>query len=769
MTLEAASQTRRETLHEAIHDERVAIRSACVTGASGCIGQALLRRLAGTCHVKALFRTESDESRAWRARGCEIVTGDLADPASLARLVKDAEFIFHCAATMGKTDAVRSYEVNVLGTRRLLQAAVAAGCRLFVHISSISVYAATEAMGGVLTEDIELAHLEALNPYSRTKLLSEREVRCTCAGSGLHYLILRPTNVYGPLSRPWFLAPARIVSHLPVLGGDVEIDLVHVDDLAKAAVQAAQCPLAWDETFNLGHESRPLREFLAEMAHLLGCRPAMLPRTVDRFLRHAVAALHRAATGTEMSLSLVRSRRYPASKAKALFGYRPEIHLEEGLRQTVHWYFQQAQEARASAPLRLLDRPRRFEALAHRTVRTQADLIATVKEAAGSGTSVRAAGAMGSRNGSFHTPGIALDLTAYNRVVSIDGPLVTVQAGMRLADLYGLLNRHGLALASVGEWTGATVAGAISTGTHGGSIHLGSMASQVESLRVVLADGSVRVVGRDDPRLLAILGISFGVFGILSEVTLRCVPRFRLRLEKTLQPFGSFLKAFVGLNVAHRYWSAIWIPSARQVMTWVADPTPQPPTRGRWDRRYGLANLSACWLCNRTRSDFFFRRRDFPDVVGDWNEILAPIGESAFAYRVRNHFRLPIEVEVAVPVQEAQETLLELDALFQRQKHFPAAPVGLRCGGAEELRLSPCYRRDALWIDLFIGDDPPLLAEVPRILARHRSRFHWGKNMLLPPEYTMAQYESWGDLVRLKSELDPHGIFSNAFSRRFGL
>jgi L-gulonolactone oxidase len=376
---------------------------------------------------------------------------------------------------------------------------------------------------------------------------------------------------------------------------------------------------------------------------------------------------------------------------------------------------------------------------------------------------------MGSRNGNFHTAGIALDLRGHGGVVSVDGPLVTVRAGTKLADLFRALDSHGLALASLGEWSGATVAGAISTGTHGGSIHMGSMASQVESLRIVLADGSVRAVGRDDPRLLEFLGVSFGAFGILSEVTLRCVPRFRLSLERTLRPFGSFLESFAGLNAAHRYWSATWIPSAGQVLTWAADPTARPATRERRDQRFGLASLSACWVANRLGPAFYFRRREFPQVVGDWSDILTPIGENALARVVNDHLRLPIEAEATVPVDEAEETVLELDALFRREGRFPASPVGLRCGGAEALRLSPCHRRDSLWVSLFIGDDAPLLAQVPGILARHHARFHWGKTLLLSPEYTRAQYESWDEAVRLRRELDPQGIFSNAFTRRLGL
>jgi hypothetical protein len=122
-----------------------------------------------------------------------------------------------------------------------------------------------------------------------------------------------------------------------------------------------------------------------------------------------------------------------------------------------------------------------------------------------------------------------------------------------------------------------------------------------------------------------------------------------------------------------------------------------------------------------------------------------------------------------VPVDDTEEALLALRGLFEKEGRFPAAPVGLRCGGAESFKLSACYGRDSLWISLFIRNDEQLLTKASCLLAEHHCRFHWGKNMSLPPEYSQAQYGAWEDIVRLKHELDPRSLFSNSFTRRFGL
>jgi L-gulonolactone oxidase len=733
------------------------------------VGQTLLRQLVGYCRVKALFRTENDLSRAWRQKGCEIVLGNLADPACLRNFLADVDVVFHCAATMGKTDLAKSHEVNVLGTQALLAESATAGCQLFVHFSSISVYAATESPDRIYTEEIEPEKLDSLNPYSRTKLLSEHEVSRFCREHSLNYIILRPTNIYGPNSRPWLLNIMRLVQTLPLLVGDVELNLVHVDDIARAAVQAARTPSAFNQTFNLGHESKSLREYMAAIADHLHRRYVFLPRSVDRIVCRCIDKLYQTFTGTRMSFSFARPSYYPTAKARNLFGYEPQIHLEEGLRRTFYWLNETSQQARGKPSRRYIEKPGAFDALEQIRVRSESDLVAAVERAAEGGLSVRAVGSMGSKNGNFHTPGIVLDLSNYNRALSVSGDLVTVQAGMKMRDLYSFLNAHELALANVGEWSGATVGGACSAGTHGGSLRYGSMANLMDSMKVIMADGSVRLIRRDDP-LFDYVGISFGLFGILSEVTLHCVPRFRLKLEKVIMRFEHFLANFERLNAEHEYWAAVWIPAAGHVLVYAADRTTQPSSGGRRDERYGFRNLTTCFIANRLGPNHFFKEKQFPRVViGDWNEILSPIGVSGLSNWVNNHLRLPIEIEVAVPVNDANEVLLALRNLFEKEGRFPTAPVGLRCGSAESFKLSPCYQQDSLWICIFIMNDERLLTEVSTILAEHHCRFHWSKNISLPPEYIQAQYEAWEDIVRLKHELDPHSLFSNHFTRQFGL
>lgn len=309
--------------------------AVAVTGASGFIGRALEARLRPRARLRGLFRTPSPSAEAWRQRGHELVWGGLDDAEALARLVAGAEVVYHLAARTRKDDREASRRVNVLGTRRLAAAAGAAGVERFVYVSSISVYAATEAPGGTVTEELEPRHVERLNPYSRTKYEGEQVVRALAAsGEGPGFTIVRPTNVYGPGGRAWFLDWAERLERLPVaIGRGLHLDLVHVDDVAEGLVRAGESSATAEEVLHLGGQPVELAAYLTELGEAIGLRVRRLPAPLDRVVRAAIEGVHRVLEGDRMSTPLTRSARYPHAKARRLIGYEPRVSLAEALRE----------------------------------------------------------------------------------------------------------------------------------------------------------------------------------------------------------------------------------------------------------------------------------------------------------------------------------------------------------------------------------------------------------------------------------------------------
>ena len=175
---------------------------------------------------------------------------------------------------------------------------------------------------------------------------------------------------------------------------------------------------------------------------------------------------------------------------------------------------------------------------------TEAALVRAVRTAADRGLTVRAAGSGHSFNQLVCTDGLLLDLTGYTGIVALDpaAGTVTVRAGTRLGELGRVLDRAGLALANIGTLADQTVAGAVSTGNHGTGLLHPPLSGQLAGLRLVTADGTVREVGpQDDPELFRCARTGLGALGVISTVTFRCVPQFRLEVARHTEPLAGLL------------------------------------------------------------------------------------------------------------------------------------------------------------------------------------------------------------------------------------
>ena len=326
-----------------------------VTGATGCLGRALIRTLETIGPASVLTRTPSAYSESLRGAGHRIVPGALDDDASLDALVQGASVVFHCAARLGNGDPAGSWRDNVEGTERLAIAAARAGVRRFVYVSSISVYSATHRDGPITEEEMP-RHLDRLCTYARTKYEGELVARAVGERGKMEVTVVRPTNVYGPWSQPWFLGWARMLKRLPVAFGNLPIDVVHVDDVASALLSAGTLPKAAGETLHIGHDVVLMRDFIAAIGDVIGRRVVRLPDWLDALVRRAADTGFTLATGKRIGMPMVRPSIYPHSKALRCIHYAPRVDLIEGLASLRRWYETGAVEKPAVAsPYRIAE------------------------------------------------------------------------------------------------------------------------------------------------------------------------------------------------------------------------------------------------------------------------------------------------------------------------------------------------------------------------------------------------------------------------------
>jgi nucleoside-diphosphate-sugar epimerase len=319
-----------------------------VTGVGGFIGRrvAELGREAGA----DVWGIDVDDRavRGARAAGVDARRGDVTSDADVAALVRGADVVVHTAAVVEEDgDRARFERVNVDGTRRVAEAARAAGARALVHLSSVMVYGFRYPP--MVDEDGPLRGEG--NPYCETKIASERAALALDARGGLRVVALRAGDVYGPGSRPWVLRPLALMrKRLFVLpeGGRGVMNPVYVDDLARACLCAAARALGDEGVGGLAlnvTDGAPVTfaEFYRPLARALGrdgvpSLPTPALRAAFRLLEAGCAAARVRPPATAAALDFVaRPHGVSSARARALLRWVPEVDRVEGWRRTLAW------------------------------------------------------------------------------------------------------------------------------------------------------------------------------------------------------------------------------------------------------------------------------------------------------------------------------------------------------------------------------------------------------------------------------------------------
>jgi len=204
--------------------------------------------------------------------------------------------------------------------------------------------------------------------------------------------------------------------------------------------------------------------------------------------------------------------------------------------------------------------------------------------AAEAGRKVGVAGSGHSFTEAAMTAGTMVDVAALSGTIEADraSGLVRVGAGTVLAELNEELNRLGLAMENLGDIDRQTVAGAISTGTHGTGAALRNISAQVEAVELVTAAGEVRELDGSTPDLLRAARVGLGALGAISAVTLRCVPAFVLERVDSPQPREEVLDSFEQRAAAHDHFELFTFPYADSALVLERNRVEGPPRpRGR--------------------------------------------------------------------------------------------------------------------------------------------------------------------------------------------
>ena len=402
-------------------------------------------------------------------------------------------------------------------------------------------------------------------------------------------------------------------------------------------------------------------------------------------------------------------------------------------------------------------------------------VAAVVRSAAAAGQRVKVIGGGHSFTDVAMTDGHLLSLDAMNGVLGVGGPDghdVTVQAGIRLFDLNKELAERGLAMPNLGDIDQQSIAGAVSTATHGTGARLGNIATTIVGLELVTGDGSIRRADEtNDPDLLRVARVGLGALGILTEVTIRCVPAFNLHAVETLEPLAEVLADFDAVMHSTDHVEFYWFPGGRRVQlkrNTRTDAPAAPQSRAAYIRDKWIGeNLAFGTVCRVGRR--------FPSAAPKIAKLItSSASERDLVDRSDKIFCSPrkvrfLEMEYGIPLESVPEAIGRIDALVASLPFPPMFPIEVRVSQADDIALSTAHGRASGWIAVHQYIGAPYEAyfqAVEQIMNDYDGRPHWGKMHFQSAATLASRYAEWDVFQAARAEIDPTGTFANAYTDR---
>jgi L-gulono-1,4-lactone dehydrogenase len=413
-------------------------------------------------------------------------------------------------------------------------------------------------------------------------------------------------------------------------------------------------------------------------------------------------------------------------------------------------------------------------AIAHPASTEEVSVV--VLEARERGLTVKAVGSGHSFTPVAVTDGVLVQLDRLRGIVSADVPsgIVRVRAGTPLHQLNDALAAVGLAMPNLGDIDRQTISGALGTGTHGTGARFRGLADAVRGVRIVLADGSVHDCdAAHEPDLFEAARVSLGALGIITEVTLQCVPAFLLQAREDPGTLSGTLADLDSLVDGTDHFEFYWFPHTDRVLTKrntrlpvEAGEDPLPGWRSWLDD--DLLSNRVFEVVNRVSTA---RPAWVPRINRITSRVLSSREFTTASHRVfasqRNvRFR---EMEYAVPRSAAPDLLVALKALTDQDGLALPFPVEVRFTGADDVWMSTAHGRESAYIAVHQYhrmEHRPYFDAFESMARDVGGRPHWGKLHGRSRADLQPAYPRFDDFVAVRDRVDPERMFANGYLAR---
>ncbi|KZY39289.1 MULTISPECIES: D-arabinono-1,4-lactone oxidase [unclassified Oleiphilus] len=379
---------------------------------------------------------------------------------------------------------------------------------------------------------------------------------------------------------------------------------------------------------------------------------------------------------------------------------------------------------------------------------------------------IRALGSGHSFSALVPTNDILLSTRRLSGLKSIDKEKqqATFYSGTLLSECGPILNENHQALINMPDIDQQTLAGAISTATHGTGMSLGSLSSYVIGLEMVSPQGDlVQCSNEHNPELFRAAQVGLGSLGIITSITMQNQAPFNLIREAQWMSFEDVTEQAHKLAKDNRNFEFFYFPFTGMALTDTLNITNEPPSSSEEiDGNSGIMDLKAA----RDYLGWSSQLREL--IIGTYMKTLEThtnIDHSYAIYANDRNVRFN-EMEYHLPVEEGIKALGEVRDTIE--KHFSEAffPIECRFIKGEEAWLSPFYQRDSISIAVhryFEEDYQPMFKAIEPIFRKYGGRPHWGKLNTFSREEFKKSYPKWNDFIELRRSFDPESKFLNTY------
>ena len=402
---------------------------------------------------------------------------------------------------------------------------------------------------------------------------------------------------------------------------------------------------------------------------------------------------------------------------------------------------------------------------------TEKEIQNIVSKAANDSKKVRVIGSGHSFTSLCSTNEILINLDNYQGVTIInkEKKQATVKGGTKLSLLGELLFKEGLAMENLGDINVQSIAGAISTGTHGTGVGFKSISNQVIALKFINGKGEIiECSAIKNTELFKATQVSLGCFGVITEITIQCVPAYKLKLQNGREKLSDVLATLKQRNTENRNFEFYWIPYTDTAWTKtsniVEESEPDKVNFFNYLTEYVLENYIYKVLCEYAKI-FPSQNKTVANITAASISTVKKVFHSHKVYTTQRLVKFH-EMEYNIPEDAYNDAFKDIKKLVNTKKFNVHFPIENRWVKGDDVYMSPAYERDSAYIACHMynkKDSKAYFTALEEIFKSYNGRPHWGKMNSFTTEDIVNNYPKFNIFMSLRKQHDPQNVFVNPY------